>query len=226
MADAIGILGSVGMLALIALLILSFLREIGAVRRETVRLILRSAFVTAAVGGCYGGFALLVRQVIHADLASGQNALALMGGPYLHGALSALESPNWQYPLTGAFSCVAHALGQVLFSQYALAGFFLAYLMTTAAVCLIRKRLEEMKMGETAERAVTLLLSLPFGVFFFLPCGAPLGLLIAACGFYFLGRRLAGRRLSVPYPVYSCALVLSAALSAAVVYAMTEGVLG
>lgn len=226
MSWAVGALGGVGMLALIGLLILAFLRKAGLLKGETVRTMLRCACMTALVGAGYFLFALLIRFTVYGAFEAGQDIGQALGGPYFHEALNALSAPAFSYPVTGVFAAVAHFLGGILFRQYRLTGFALAYLMTTAALWLLTVRLKTIWNEQAAENAAFLLLCLPGSAFFFLPCGVPLVFLLAGLIFFFLGRKIPPCAFSLSHRGYTALLTVCLCLSAAVICGMADGRIG
>jgi len=229
MAGFVGAMSSMGMLALIGLLVAAFLRQIGCLSHANARILLKTAGMTLGVGCGYLLTALLLRQVAFggADAASGLGSL--FGGSYIKASFAALEgaeSSGPLLPLSAVFSYIGRLLGTVMFHQNRTAGFLLAYLMTEASVLLMFFRARKIWYDEAAMDAAALLLCAPGGAFFFLPCGVPLGLLIVSLAFYFLGRRIPSYAIRYSQSLSAWALAVSVCLSAAVLCGMVSGRIG
>lgn len=224
MAELIGTLGSAGMIALIGALILLFLWQIGALRRDSVRAAIRICLWTACAGAGYVLFMLLCRRTVFLDQT--QDVLRAMGGGYLRDALDGLEKPEFTRPLTGLMSWAGHGIGKVVFGQYRLGGFLLSFLCTAGAALLFYVRLKKLFGEQAAEDGCFLLLCDPCAVFFFFPCGVPLALLIV-CGVFFLAtRRAKPRTIRYSRSLYGWIQALSVCLSAAMACAVALGRIG
>ncbi len=224
MADFLGVLGSAGMLALIGLLILSFLGRIGAVGRESFRPFIRICLWTACAGAGDVLFMLLCRKTVYGDLTA--DAMRAMGGGYLRAALDGLEKPEFIWPLTGLLSWAGHGIGALVFGQYRLAGFLLAFLCTAGAALIFYARLKKLFGEQAAEDGCFLLLCNPCAVFFFFPCGVPLALLIVCAVFSLATRRAKPHTIRYSRSLYGWIQALSACMSAAVACAVALGRIG
>ena len=227
MAHWIGALGSIGMLALIGGLIVAFLREIGLLSAQGRRLIVKIAVLTGAVGGAYILLGALIRQVLHGDVDSAAFFHQIFTGDYLRACFAALEGPGWPGLLSGLFAFAAHGLGTVLFHQYFLAGAVLCYLLTAASALMLHSVLKGI-FGDERRAADVLFLffCLPGSVFFFLPCGAAVGLLMAAACLFFVRKRLPRCRFAWSQEIYGWLLAVCGMLSALTVYGLVDGRIG
>lgn len=224
MAELIGAMGSAGMLALIGLLILSFLKKIGAVSREWARAAVRVTLWTLCAGAGYFLFLLLCRQTVYGDLTL--DVFRALGGGYIRGALDGLERPSFMMPLTLIMSWCGHLLGQVLFGQRRLAGFFLSFLCTAAAALIFRARVKKVFGEQAAEDGCFLLLCDPCAVFFFFPCGVPLALLGICIAFSLATRRVKPRAVAYSRSAYGWVQAIFVTLSAAVACGVALGRIG
>ena len=233
MGDFWGALAGIGMLALIGALFVRFLREMGWMRRETARMLLR---VTAGTGGVFAVLmlaAFLIRRTLYGAPASLFQVGQIFTGPAVQRMLDALEHfPGSVGPIGFLFACLGRALGTLLFGQYRLGGMVLAFLMTDAGACLLYAPLSARWSPAYAGRAVFLLLCLPGSVFLFLPGWAPM-LFFGAALTLFLAERLwlkdrfppAPAPLLSP-PLYDGLLCLCALLSAMVTACAAQGWIG
>ena len=226
MDSFLGLLAGVGMLALIGILFVSFLRQIGVMKSGQVRLAARCAGIAFGAGVGYWLVGALVDQVIYNNLASISQIDAIFRGPYLQKMFSSLAAPEWFAPLSGLFCFLSHGLGRLLFGQYILAGMVLSWMLTYLSVCLLSARLQSMWDEKTAENTVFFLLCFPGALFFFLPGWASLALFLASVGFFFLGKRFRVSKPAVNDTMYAILLCISSVLSAMVVTGAVYGRLG
>ncbi|MBQ7655193.1 MAG: hypothetical protein IJS41_01650 [Clostridia bacterium] len=226
MGDIFGFLAGGGMVALVAALIVAFLRQMGWMKPDAARLLGGSALMTCCAGIIYLMAALLFHLAVYGSIENEMDLSALFHGPYMRTLLPALSGPEGVGPVSAVFAWLAYALGSVLFGQYEFSGMLLAWTMTGAALFLFQRRFQKITDGKTARDAAFLLLCLPGGVFFLLPGWAPLCLLICAIAFYLVGRRLPAWKPRLSPVGYGWALSLCAVLSAAVTVCLAEGRIG
>ena len=138
MGEFLGALAGGGMLLLVGLLILRFLREIGAVRAEACRALLRTAGMALLTGAVYWLAGALLSRVLRGTLESAAAPEQIFSGPAFQRMLYALEYPEWTGPLSGLFAHLGHAVGAALFGRYVLGGVVLCFLCVMASACLIR----------------------------------------------------------------------------------------
>ena len=232
MGGLLGALAGGGMLLLIGALIVRFLLEMGWMRRETGRTLLRVTGMTGGAGAVYLLAAFLIRRTLFGAPDSPAQVDQVFVGPYEQAMFAALE----QLPPRGGpgalFAFLGHALGALLFGQYRLGGMALAFLLTDAGAWLLCTRLCGRWGREYAERAVFGLLCLPGAVFLFLPGWASALLFLAALSFFLIDPHLPRDRfLSAPSaalspPLYDGLLCLCALLSAVVVACAVQGWIG
>ena len=199
MGEFLGLLAGIGMFLLIGLLMGRFLVDMGWMRGETGRMLLRVAGMTLGVGAAYWMFGALMHVTLFGSLSSAAALDQIFCGPMMQEMFSALKNPCWTGPASGLIAYGGHTLGTLLFGQYALGGMALTVLTTGAAVGLLHAGLSPVWGAENAEKTVFLLLCLPGAVFLFLPGGAPVILLLAALAFL-LGSRWLRPREAVPAP--------------------------
>ena len=226
MAEILGFLAGIGMLALIGELIVVFLRQMGWISRGTVRLLGRSAGMVCGAGALYLGTAIIFELAVYGRLEGELTLDTVFHGPYVRAMLSALKEPQGVGPVSMVFAWLGFAFGKVLFGQFAFCGIVLAWLMTMSSLFLFQLRLRKIADDSIARDAAFLLLCLPGSVFFLLPGAAPLCLLICAVFFYLFGNRIKSWKIRLSPMAYGGALALCAVLSAAVVICLAEGRLG
>lgn len=224
MAELIGATGSTGMLLLIGLLILSFLKKTGLVKRETARAVVRVCLWTLCAEAGYFLFLLLCRQTVYGDLTL--DVFRALGNGYIRGALDGLERPTFMMPLTGIMSWMGHVIGDLLFGQRRLAGFLLSFLCTTAGVLIFRLRIKKIFGDQAADDGCFLLLCDPCAVFFFFPCGVPLVLLGVCIVFSLAARRVKPRAVTYSRSLYGWVQAIFVTLSAAVACGVALGRIG
>ena len=226
MAEILGFLSGVGMLAFIGALIVAFLLQMGWVPRDAPKLLGRSAAMVCGIGTLYLGTALLFELAVYGKLENGVTLDAVFHGPYMRLMLAALENPQGVGIVSMAFAALGFVMGKLCFGQYAFCGLVLAWGMTIASLFLLQLRLRKMTDDPTLRDAAFLLLCLPGSVFLLLPGFAPLCLLLCAVIFYLLGKRLKPRKIRLSPAAYGGLLGLCAVLSAAVVICAAEGRIG
>ncbi len=225
MADLLGFLAGTGMLALVGTLVITFLRQMGWLRKDTSLLLKRSAGMACGAGVMYLALALLCRLAAYGEIKEALSLGILFRGPYMTRMLPALGNPAGVGPVSLVFAWLSRLAGGLLFGQFEFCGIALAWCMTAASLFLVQKRIGKLADGQTARDAAFLLLCLPGSVFFLLPGWMPMALLACAIAFFLLGKRLrTWIRLS---PVaYGWLLTALAVLSAAVTVCAAEGRLG
>ena len=189
MSGFLGALSGGGMLVFIGILVLTTLLRAGRVSAAGVRDILWCAGVTFGIGLMYHLSGLLLQLAVFLDLPEGGSFTGVFRSGYLLKVYEALENPSFLGPVTGPFVYLGHAAGKLLFSQYHSGGLALSWGMALAAACLFYFRAKNAEGPGPARDLVFFLLTLPFGVFFFLPGCAPVLFLLAALLFSLLGRR-------------------------------------
>ena len=226
MGGLLGWLAGCGMLMLIGILLLLFLRDIHVLPGALAKAIAVTGLQALAVGMLYLFACMLLRQAMYQDVESAEDFARFIPGGYWQEMAGLLKSPAWRRPLTSLFAYSGHFLGNILFGQYLSAGWALAFLLTILSAVLVFIRLRACIGGEGAAQCVFLLLCLPSSVFCFLPGWPPMAALLIACLFFFLGRLIPRRAVVLPRPVYIAALAASGVLSAFSVAALTLGRIG
>ena len=220
MGEFLGLAAGSGMLLLIGLLMGRFLMDMGWMRRETGRMMLRITGMTLGVGAALWLFGALIHVTLLGGLSDAAAIRQVFCGPVTQEMFEIVKRPASTGPAAFLFVLIGHALGALLFGQYELAAVTAAFLLTDAAACLVCARLSGWWREKDAERAVFLLLCLPGGVFLFLPGAAPMILLLAALAFFLGGRWLGPKNAAsapVPFlssPAYDLLLCLCAVFSA------------
>ena len=161
MAEFLGMAASVGMLALIAALLFTFLIRAGAVKKQTAKSLAVSALTVLGMGTAYFLTAALICHMNRQEIGSPALIVQIFPGEKTQRFFAALASPVWTGPLSGLFVYAAHALGALLFGQYALAGLALAYLLTTVSIILVQKRSEALAGEKAGGQIAFLLLFMP-----------------------------------------------------------------
>ncbi len=223
MAEFLGMAASVGMLALIAALLFTYLIRAGAVKKQTAKSLAVSALTVLGMGTAYFLTAALICHMNRQEISSPALIAQIFPGEKTQRVFAALASPVWTGPLSGLFVYAAHALGALLFGQYALAGLALAYLLTTVSIILVQNRSEALAGEKAGGQIAFLLLFLPGSVFFFLPGWTPMALLLASLLYYFALKKAKGREMAAGLPAYGPVLSLTGVFSA---FALTAAVMG
>ena len=226
MAEILGFLAGCGMVALVGALVVVFLRQMGWLRQNMIRLLGRSAALIGTAGGSYLLLALLTRLALYGKIEGPLELGTLFCGPYLTRILTALYNPAEIGPVSLCFAWAGHVLGSVLFGQYVFSGILLAWTMAAASLYLIQLRVQKITDDSTARDIALLLLFLPGSVFFLLPGWAPVCLLAAAVLFYALSRRARACKLRFSPTAYAWLIVVCSLLSAAVTVCAAEGRIG
>ncbi len=226
MAENLGFLAGCGMLALIGTLVVSFLRQMGWLSRDTSLLLGRSAAMTCAAGLLYFLLALLSFLAVYGKIESQVNLSVLFRGSGMSRMISALYHPETASLDSAAFAWLSFLAGSVLFGQYEFCGICLAWCLTAASLFLVQKRFRSLADDKTARDMAFLLLCLPGGVFLMLPGWAPVLLLVCAVGFDVLGKRLHSWKARFSPVAYGWIITVCAVLSAAVTIAAAEGRIG
>ncbi|MBR6185733.1 MAG: hypothetical protein IKQ41_05670 [Clostridia bacterium] len=223
MAEFLGFAASVGMLSLIGCLIVLFLLEAGAMKKEAVKNLFYSFLMAAGVGAAYFLTAALICQLTRQEISSPALISTIFSGEKTKQAFAALEHPAWIGPLSGLFAYAGHAAGILLFGQFETAGIALAFLMTVVSAALIKHRLQALLGDQAAKDISFLLLCFPGDVFFFLPGFMPVALLIFAVAFSLLGRRFAPSKAEKHVPAYGLVLSVSMTASAFILSGAVSG---
>ena len=226
MAEILGFLAGVGMIALVAALVVLFLGQMGWMRRDAALLLGRSAVMTVSVGLLYLGLALVFDLSVYGEFEDEFSLDAIFRGPYMRAMLSALEEPTGVGPLSMVFAWLCFLLGKLLFGQYAFCGICLAWGITAASLFLVQLRMRKIAGDQTARDGAFLLLCLPGSVFFLLPGCAPLCLLLCAIIFYLVGKRIPAWKLTSSPVSFGWVLSICSVLSAAVTICAAVGRLG
>lgn len=211
------------MLLLVAFLVITFCLEMGWVSKENVRWLLKSLGVTLAVSLVYRVLGALFYFVAHEPNGSIADYQLIFQNDALRETYMCIEVPALGRGLTGVFAFAAHGLGKVLFRQYSFAAEVLAFLCTSSAMALLLVRLQCLFGRKSGEEISFFVLCLPVGVFFFLPGSASLLLLAGALLFFFLGKFIPPRTVTIPHHLYSLLLVASSLGAAVTVYRLTTG---
>lgn len=226
MGGLLGWLAGCGMLILIGILLLLILRDLRVLSSDTARRTALLCMRIIAVGGLYLAALMLLRQAVYQDVDNASVFTLYLPGGYWQQVGAALDAPRWLGPLTGPFVYAGHFLGKALFSQYLSGGWMLAFGLSCLSYSLIHARLRE-RLGERAAADVTLLLlCLPSAVFCFLPGWPPVAAALLATLFFFLGRLIPKKDLSLPRPALTAATALGALLSAFTVAGLALGRIG
>lgn len=209
------------MLLTVLALICAFLCEIGRMRPETAR---RLGRVLLCVWGADAAHVLLSGLMYYTVYGSdGFPALEEMfRTAYLEKMYSALRTPEFFAPVSGALAWLGHGIGKALFGQYVLGGFLLSEGVTYIACCLLAVRLRERFSPRAALQGVLLVCLLPGAVFLYLPGWPPLLFLGIAGVFFILGKRLPQKE-GKALPCGEYVLLLAGILTAAVDYALISG---
>ena len=219
MSDMLGALAGMGMLALIIVLLFLFLTETGALKKETARFLLRCAGIALLGGIAYLAIGALLGQMVYGPIDSVADYTDYYRSAYLKTVYERIPSSSWYGLFTGIYIFLAHGFSKLLLGQTQFAALSLAWMMTSGAFCLIGYRVWKLYGQQTAEKALALLAALPGAVFFFLPGGAPAGLLTGSLIFFFLGRMLPPKTLpdgeSTGYRIALSFCVVLSAFSAA-----------
>ena len=223
MGEFFGILAGGGMLLLIAALLLRFLLDAQAVKKERARALVRVGEITLMALCLYYLSATLMRSALFGDVESVGEIDKSFQLTYLHTLLGYLRQPEWYAPLSGFFAYLGHGLGRLLFGRYVLGGVLLSFLFTFAGACLLFLRLRRLLHEKTAEDGIFLLFCLPGAVFLFLPGWPSMAFALAGLCFYLAGKRLPRREFSCPPPLFSWVIAVCAMLSAAVVLCLAAG---
>lgn len=224
MSEVLGVLAGSGMLLLVFVLVVAFLRQIGLLTEEKCRQLGRISLMVSLCGLFYWGLGALICQVLYESLDSAAKIRQIFGTPYLQRMYDALETPVWIGPLSTPFVFLGYITGKILFGQFLLGGLCWAFLLTLLGVWLFYRRLSVLQGKKMAEDAAFLLLCLPGSVYFFLPGWAPVFLALAAGAFFIAaGKKPAKRTLSYSPTGYAVLLALSGMLSAAVTAMVVMG---
>lgn len=226
MGDFLGLLAGCGMLILIGVLIVAFLRQIGVLRPKTCGIVGESALTVLAIGCAYWAVGALINQIKFNNLDSIAHMEAFFRGEYAQRMFRALSQPEWVGPLSGLSAWAGHLLGKVLFGNSILGGLMFSWFLTFLGVVLLRLRLTAVWDEKTAKDAVFLLLCLPGAVFFYLPGWLSVAFLGAALLFFFVGKRIGNHRMTYASPAYGWILAVSSIFSTAVVTGCVLGKLG
>lgn len=226
MAELLGFLAGSGMLALVAALVIAFLKEMNWVSAASASRAGRTVLICAGTGLCYLLFSGLYFQVFHSDTAGTIAYDTLFQGPYIQGMAHALEQPAHMDALSMLFAWAGHLAGQVLFGQYRLAGLYLAWGITAVSLTLIQSRLTQWLEEDTVQEFAFLLLCVPGGILFLLPGSASLVLLLFSILFYFLGKRLPGSKRMISFSFSGWVIAFLSMLSAAFTIGMINGRIG
>lgn len=218
MSDVLGAAASGGMLMLIGLLILVFLKQINLVTGSAIRFLIRMALLTFAAGAVYLAAGALVFHHMCQDLESAANYQTFFRTAYLERVYDDMQHPAWHDVLTGIFVYTAHGLGALMLGQYASAGIVTAWGMTCGALCLFASGMKRL-FKSAQEDEMTILVCLPCSVFFFLPGWAPILLFLLGFLFFLVSKRIPPRERR-PFPrisaiLYSVSCLLSACVTAA-----------
>lgn len=227
MGKFVGTVAGMGMLALIALLLFAFLRQIGALQRETARRIGRTAGAVLAAGCMEWMIAALIEQVTHRNLESAADLAVVFNGPAFRQMHLALQEPMTAPLFLRLLAYPGHALGKALFGQYVLGGAVLALILAMAGACLVTSRVHQILGQSWAENTLLLLLCLPVTPFVLLPGWPSWAAFAAALLFFFLGKRVKPRQVRPLSGALLAGLIsLGALLSCAVISGMTYGRIG
>lgn len=226
MGGLLGWLAGCGMLTLIGILLLLFLRDIHALPAKAVRDIAVIGLMTMAAGLMYLLSCALLRQAVFQDVENPGDLTQFIPGAYWRETAELLKNPSWKGVLTGLFVYGGHFLGKALFQQYLAGGCCLSFLLTILSAGLIYARLLRCIGEQGAKDCVFLLLTLPSSVFCFLPGWPPLAALLLACLFFFLGKLIPGRQAAIPRAAYIVSVSFNAVLSAFAVAALALGRIG
>ncbi len=232
MGDFLGLLAGSGMLALIGALFGRFLMEMGWMRRETCRLLLRVTGMTLGVGAAYWLSGALIHATLLGGLGGAPVIRQVFGGPYTQTMFETVREAWITPPPTFFFVLISHAMGTLLFGQYDFAAVATAFLLTDCAVCLLYAWISGRWGEKGAERTVFLLLCLPGSVFLFLPGWTPVLRLLVSLALFLWGRWLGAKEVH-PAPVlflsaaaYDALLCLCALFSALVTACAALGRIG
>ena len=223
MGEWLGMLAGGGMLALIAALVLTFLRQIGVLSAQQFRSVAVIGALTVFAGLSYLAFGALIHQVTQGDISSIASYSEYYRIPYLQQMYEHLRSPEYSGLFYGLFVYAGHALGVLLLGEYLSGGLLLAWLACWAGTCLLYFRLESFFVQASARQIAMTALLLPGSVFLFLPGSACLWYLLAAALFYFLTRKFKKRKLILPAWVFPMALPACAVCSAFIAAAVVTG---
>ena len=226
MADILGFLASCGMIALVFVLAALFLRQMGWIRENTIRLLGRCSVMTCTAGILYLALTLLFQLTIYGKIESGLTLNVLFRGPYMNSMLAALNFPRGVGPISLLFATLSYAVASLLFGQQTFCGVCLAWVMTSVSLCLIQSRFQAIADDKAARDVSFLLLCLPGSLFFLLPGCAPVCLLVFSIAFYFLGKRIPRGKLRFSPAGYGWLIAMSAILSSAVTICAAEGRIG
>ena len=226
MGEFLGALAGGGMLLLIVALVLCFLREIGALKKDTALRLGRCCGITVCMGSAYLLLGALISRVIYHAPESPAFIDEYFRGAYLQSMFSALKQPSWFRPVSGLFAWAGHGLGAVLFGNAVLGGQALCWGLTCLGVFLLESRLCPLVGQHGADSAAIFILSLPGALFLFLPGWPCVAFLGAACAFFFFGKYLPLRKRQLPPALYSIGLAVGSMLSAAVTAGAVFGSVG
>ena len=222
----LGFLAGCGMLLLIGGLIAAFLRQMGVMTQAGTRRVIRCAMMTFFAGLAYFFIGALIYQVFYGKLESAARVDVFFQGPYLQRMFSALNSPSWFAPVSGAFAWMGHLLGRLFFGQFLFGGIVLAWGAVFFSLFLLQTTLERLFGLSAAKDLSLLLLCCPGSVFLFLPGWPCFALFIVSCAVCICLRRFRQRTFLVPSVPFSWALACCVCLNAAVLTCMVFGKLG
>lgn len=226
MGAFLGALAGGGMLLLIGALMAVFFKQMGWLRQEGIRLLLRGALITGATGCVYWLSGALISQTVYGGLESVADPAGIFRGPYVQDMLEALKEPGGQDVISGVFAYLGHGLGAVLLGQFILGGMLLAFLCVLGGVTLVMARARKLWGQACAEALAWLILWLPFGVFLFLPGWPPLAFLLIAMGFFILGKKEKPRQIVCGSSAFKILWTVCVLVSMAVTAAVALGKIG
>ena len=214
------------MLLLILALVVCFLHQIGAMKKDTALLLARCCGMTLCAGSAYILLGALISKVIYHAPASPAFIDEFFRGPYLQSMFLALKQPAWFRPVSGLFAWMGHGLGAVLLGNPVLGGQALCWSFTGLGLFLLEARLRARLSPQAADSAALLVLAFPGAVFLFLPGWPSMAFLLACCAYFFFGKAVPLPRRALHPALYSAGLAVCSVLSAAVVAGAVFGSVG
>ena len=225
MGHALGALAGGGMILLILLLVLRFFLQMGWMKPDRWKWLLRLLLISLAVCIAYRLVGALIYFNLYGPVGDVTEYPIIFRSEELDAVYSAIRSPTWIGPLKSAFAWGAHMLGKLLMEQYLLAGELMAFACTLAGSGLLLYRLQKLAGDRAGEEIWFLFLCMPWGVFLFLPGWGPLAYGLGAGAFCLLGKWLPRRSVTLPPRIYSLSLAVAAMGDCAMVYALAAGML-
>lgn len=224
MGKLIGLAGSAGMLAFVAMLLFDFFKYAGVISPAFIRRMRKACLLSVAPAVIYWLCGYLMYCVIYGSYVIDITDIqALFPSNTLKDNIHSLKAPVFSDPFTWLFSWMGHLIGRILFENYLLGGMVLVFLLIIGGVYFLLAR-GEMMIGKTdTERLLTLCFSLPGAFVLFLPGCAPILFFSIALIIYFSFARFATMQICLSDYAYRVLLVFISVASAAVLFAAVAG---